>query len=90
MKTFGGDSEQEKAMSKLLHDTANDLQDMNWRITKLAEWLAENSKVLRTHDEKVSSAPYVHIEYMKTRSNSIRKALDEYTIKFQNDWNTNP
>jgi hypothetical protein len=87
MNTFGGSTPQEKAMSKLIHDTNQASSEMKFTTDKLTEWLTDYHKALPIElREKFSSAPYVRIEYLKKWHKEMISAIDTYIEKFKNDF----
>ncbi len=87
MKAFGGTTEQEKAMSLLIHDTNQALSELNYHLGELKKSIVEHHRGLPEDLKKsFSSVPYVHMAYLDGKGIAMRKALDEYIKKFQNDF----
>lgn len=85
MNTFGN-LPQEKAMQTLIHDTNRELSNLKHFIKEFEKFDNENCKILQEAGLKVSSTPFVIVEYMKSTRENLRTALDEYITKFQNDF----
>ena len=71
---------QEQAMQTLIHDTNSSLQLMEFNLKKLDEWLKENGKSIN------SAVPFVIAEYLRANIQRTKAAIDEYYLKFKNDF----
>jgi hypothetical protein len=88
MKTFGGESEQEKATSRLIHDSNHALSEIKFTTEKMGEWLSKFMKdeKAKNPDFKISSEPFVRIEYLKKWHKEMTCTLDVFIEKFKNDF----
>lgn len=82
-----GKSPQEQAMQKLIHDTNSGLGELLFHIKGLSEWLKQhNQEQCLPNKIPISSTPYVHIEYLKSKRDVLIKAIDTYVEEFKNDF----
>jgi hypothetical protein len=86
-----GKTPQEQAMQKLIHDTRNSSQDLRLRVSELGKFLGvlHRDLISKGLENPISSVPYIHIEYMKTRIKEFDTAIDAYYLKFKNDFKEN-
>lgn len=84
MNLFGKEP-QEQAMQKLVHDLNSATTDINHYISKLSEWLKENSKQMYEMGIK-TSVPHIVVEYVKSRNKEIQDAQDKYYEHFKADF----
>jgi membrane protease subunit (stomatin/prohibitin family) len=81
---------QEQAMQTLIHETNRVISELGFHITKLSDWMREHHREqCKPAGIEVSSTPYIHIEYLKSKRDDLRKAIDVYVTDFKNDFQEN-
>lgn len=68
---------------ELMHDTANEIDQLKRCINNLDEWLQENGKSIAENCTK-SSVPFVVAEYFRSRVKRIQGGLDHFSTKPNN------
>lgn len=82
MNLFGNKPE-ERALASLIHDTNSSLGLLGWHTKKLEDWVKEQAKAGNERGEKVSSVPFIALEYIKSQTNNIEKIIDIYYKKLE-------